>query len=175
MRRQQPASEHAIATFEIPYARIMPPESENSTIKKYVVYDLSVRQDQSVSDPHPATIERRYTHFLQLQRGLRKDFPQLMDGGSATPLFPKKVLIGNFSRDLIAVRSAAFESFLDHIIASSELRESSHFLQFLQGIELSQACQLLDERRNEQAVPILENCFRLLNKVSILHVKLALC
>lgn len=142
----------------------MPPESENSTVKKYVVYDLSVCQVHSVSDPHPATIERRYTHFLQLQRGLRKDFPQLMD---AAPLFPKKVLIGNFSRDLIAVRSAAFESFLDHIIASSELRESSHFLQFLQGIELSQACQLLDERRNEQAVPILENCFRLLNKVCI--------
>lgn len=153
------------------YARVMPPESENSAVKKYVVYGVSVRQDQSVSDPHPAAIERRYTHFLQLQRGLRKDFPQLMDSGSAaTPIFPKKVLIGNFSVDLIADRGAAFESFLDHIIASSELRESSHFLQFLQGIELSQACQLLDERRNEQAVPILENCFRLLNKVRILYV-----
>uniref|UniRef100_A0A8W7P897 Uncharacterized protein n=1 Tax=Anopheles coluzzii TaxID=1518534 RepID=A0A8W7P897_ANOCL len=33
------------------------------------------------------------------------------------------------------------------------------------GDELRNACQLLDERRNELAVPLLENCFRLLNKI----------
>lgn len=154
----------------------MPPvDSEpTATVKKYVVYDLSVRQDMSsTSDPHPATIERRYTNFLELHRALRKDFGQFMDtsGTAMAPPFPKKVLMGNFSRELIAERSAAFEALLDHIVATTPLRESVHFLQFLQGIELKRACQLLDERRNEQAVPILENCFRLLNKVSFcLHL-----
>lgn len=146
-----------------------PPDSEHAaTVKKYVVYDLTVRQDLTSSDPHPATIERRYTNFLELHRGLRKDYAPLMDS-STTPPFPKKVLMGNFSRDLIAERSAAFEAFLDHIVGQSALRESAHFLHFLQGIELTRACQLLDERRNEQAVPILENCFRLLNKVSFVN------
>lgn len=160
-RRQQPSNQNATLTFEIPYARVMPPDGENSNAKKYVVYDLSVRQDLSSSDPHPATIERRYTHFLNLMNGLRKDHSAHMQSVS----FPKKVFMGNFSSDLIAARSSAFETFLDFIVASTELRESPHFLNFLQGIELTRACQLLDERRNEQAVPILENCFRLLNKV----------
>lgn len=143
----------------------MPPESENSNAKKYVVYDLSIRQDLTASDPHPATIERRYTHFLQLMNGLRKDFNKLMQ-----PIqFPKKVIMGNFTSDLISERSAAFETFLDYVVASADLRESAHFLHFLQGIELAKACQLLDERRNEQAVPILENCFRLLNKVTFIY------
>lgn len=160
-RRQQPSSENAYLTFEIPFARVMPSENEKSNAKKYVVYDLSVRQDLTASDPHPATIERRYTHFLQLMNGLRKEFGPLLNSVQ----FPKKVLMGNFSSDLISERSAAFETFLDYVVSSPVLRESAYFLHFLQGIELGNACQLLDERRNEQAVPILENCFRLLNKV----------
>lgn len=75
--------------------------------------------------------------------------------------------MGNFSDELISERGLAFETFLDYVAGTTALRESPHFLTFLEEIELDQACQLLDERRNEQAVPILENCFRLLNKVSV--------
>lgn len=153
-----------IVRFEIPYARVMPPtnENENSTVKKYVAYDLNIRQDSTKStDPNPVTIERRYSDFLELYDGLRKENPTLM-GAVA---FPKKVFLGNFSSDLIAERSAAFEAFLDHIVSSSVLREMPCFLQFLQGKELTKACRLLDERRNEIAVPMLEDCFRLLNKI----------
>lgn len=152
-----------IVRFEIPYARVMPPaESENTTIKKYVIYDLNIRQDSTIStDPNPVTIERRYSDFLALYETLRKDHALLINSIA----FPKKVFMGNFSSDLIAERSAAFEAFLDHVVSSSVLRETSSFLHFLQDIELHRACQLLDERRNEQAVPILEDCFRLLNKI----------
>lgn len=131
-------------------------------MKKYVVYDLNIRQDSlGACDANPVTIERRYTDFLNLYDGLRKDHAALVD----RVIFPKKVFIGNFSSDLIAERSSAFETFLDHVVSTPVLRESDHFLKFLQEAELTRACQLLDERRNEQAVPILENCFRLLNKI----------
>lgn len=141
----------------------MPPDSGNASVKKFVVYDIIIRQDQTAFEQNSAVIERRYTHFLQLYNGLKRDHSQLMQKLD----FPKKALIGNFSSDLIAGRSNAFERFLVHVVSTTQLRESAHFLAFLQEIELDQACQLLDERRNEQAVPILENCFRLLNKVSV--------
>lgn len=163
-RRPLPEDGSVIVRFEIPFAHVMPPpnENENATVKKYVAYDLSIRQDSiNSTDPNPVTIERRYSDFLNLYDALRKDHPQLM----LNVAFPKKAFMGNFSSDLIAERSAAFEAFLDHIVASSILREANSFLQFLHGKELTKACRLLDERRNELAVPMLEDCFRLLNKI----------
>lgn len=163
-RRPLPRDGSVIVRFEIPYAHVMPPsnENENSTIKKYVMYDLSIRQDSvEKTDPNPVTIERRYTDFLNLYDGLRMEYPTVLN---AIP-FPKKVFMGNFSSDLIAERSAAFEALLDHIMSLNDLRESTHFLQFLRDTELTKACRLLDERRNEIAIPILEDCFRLLNKI----------
>lgn len=163
-RRALPQDGSVIVRFEIPFAHVMPPpnENENSTIKKYVVYDLNIRQDSTqTTDSNPVTIERRYTDFLRLFDGLRDEHSTQM---TAIP-FPKKAFIGNFSSALIAERSTAFEALLDHIMSSPDLRESPHFLQFLRDMELTKACRLLDERRNEMAVPILEDCFRLLNKI----------
>ncbi|XP_050089303.1 sorting nexin-21 isoform X1 [Anopheles aquasalis] len=160
--------------FEIIHARILPAVATteltadasggaggNNAVKKYVVYVVNVREDGHPRDPRPTSIDRRYTHFLKLYEGLRKDHPTLVQGVA----FPKKVLMGNFTPELIGERSGAFELFLDHIMSVPLLRESEHFLEFLQHDELTRACQLLDERRNEQAVPLLENSFRLLNKL----------
>ncbi|XP_058124108.1 sorting nexin-21 isoform X1 [Anopheles ziemanni] len=164
-RRPLPADGEVTLCFEIPLARILPSgatgDGGTSAGKKYVVYEVSIRKDGPGPDPYPTSIERRYTHFLKLYEGLRKDHP----GAVQMINFPKKVLMGNFSAELIADRSAAFESILDHLVTVPLLRESEHFLEFLQGDELRNACQLLDERRNELAVPLLENCFRLLNKI----------
>ncbi|XP_059618592.1 sorting nexin-21 [Phlebotomus argentipes] len=166
--RKVPSEGNMVLHFEIPSAKILPTEKDNSNSKKYVNYELCVTQISSATpDPHPATIERRYTNFLMLYNGLRKDHPNLLQN----VFFPKKAIMGNFSPDLIAERGAAFEVFLDHIVSSWELKESPHFLNFLQGIELERACRLLDERRNEQAVPILQNSFRLLNKIYLDHSK----
>lgn len=163
-RRPLPQDGSIIVRFEIPFAHVMPPpnENENSTIKKFVVYDLNIRQESTQStDSNPVTIERRYTDFLRLYDGLRAEHSTQM----TTIPFPKKAFIGNFSSALIAERSTAFEALLDHIVGSPDLRESIHFLEFLRDSELTKACRLLDERRNEMAVPILEDCFRLLNKI----------
>ncbi|XP_039433081.1 sorting nexin-21 isoform X2 [Culex pipiens pallens] len=184
-RRPLPTGGNVELCFEIPFARVLPSDpapssdgdaagssgtaatavavttSSTASGKKYVIYDVNVRLDGPEPDPHPTSIERRYTHFLRLYDGLRKQCPQLLQGVA----FPKKVLMGNFSAELIGERSAAFESFLDYIVTVPSLRESEHFLEFLQGDELRRACQLLDERRNEFAVPLLESTFRILNKI----------
>lgn len=58
--------------------------------KKFVAYMLQVRQDSTKTrafDPEPANVERRYTHFLDLYNGLRKDHPTLLNNVS----FPRKV------------------------------------------------------------------------------------
>lgn len=161
--RPLPDDGSTVLRFEIPYARILSPANNSSSSggKKYVVYDVSVRIDSKDPDPNPTSIERRYTHFLNLYESLKKEHPTLVQ----SIIFPKKVLIGNFTAELIGERSAAFENFLDYIISVPLLRDSEHFLEFLQSDELRNACQLLDERRNEFAVPILENTFRILNKV----------
>ncbi|XP_049279516.1 sorting nexin-21 isoform X3 [Anopheles funestus] len=165
-RRPLPPADDVVLCFEIPLARILPTaatpgDGATSTGKKYVIYEVNIRKDGPGPDPYPTSVERRYTHFLRLYEGLRKDHPTLLQSVN----FPKKVLMGNFTAELIGERSAAFECFLDHIVSVPLLRDSVHFLEFLQGDELRNACQLLDERRNELAVPLLENCFRLLNKI----------
>jgi hypothetical protein len=58
--------------------------------KKFVAYMLQVRQDNkesSLYDPDPANVERRYTHFLDLYNGLKKENAALLTNLS----FPRKV------------------------------------------------------------------------------------
>lgn len=152
-----------IARFEVLSARVLPQESGNNS-KKFVLYKIQVRMEFSRpedDDQNEAVMERRYTDLLNLYENLRKDNASLLQDIT----FPKKKLIGNFSPSLIAERSTAFERFLDYIIKVPALRNSEYFLEFIQADELNRACLLLDERRNEQAITILENCFRILNKI----------
>lgn len=60
--------------------------------KKFVAYMVQVRQDgesteTEVFDPDPANVERRYTHFLDLYNGLKKEQPSLLQNIT----FPRKV------------------------------------------------------------------------------------
>ncbi|XP_018564297.1 sorting nexin-21 isoform X1 [Anoplophora glabripennis] len=143
--------------FEIISARI----SEEIEERKHVIYTLQVRFISGNDDLSPSVIERRYTHFLNLYNDLRKEQPQLM----ASIAFPKKVLLGNFDNELISTRSTGFESLLKHITMESKLRSSNSLLKFLQEVELLKAKDLLDKKDHDLAYPILENNFKLLNKV----------
>lgn len=152
-----------IARFEVLSARILP-QSEETNSKKFVLYMIQVRMECNDAELEPentAAIERRYTDLLNLFENLKKNHAALLSDVT----FPKKKLIGNFSPSLIEERSKAFETFLDYIVTVPAIRDSEYFLDFIQGDELKRACALLDERRNEQAVTILENCFRVLNKI----------
>lgn len=59
--------------------------------KMFVVHFI-FRQDSEIKDPHPAEIERRYTHFRTLYLGLKRLFPDMLNSIS----FPKKVIIERF-------------------------------------------------------------------------------
>ncbi|XP_047544993.1 sorting nexin-21 [Vanessa tameamea] len=132
--------------------------------KKYVAYMLQVRQDATESrvfDPDPANVERRYTHFLDLYNGLKKEYPALLN----TISFPRKIVVGNFDPNLISTRCAAFESLLNLIANESRLRDAPAAIAFFQDIELKEARKLIDDGKFDQALSLLETSFKLLNKV----------
>ncbi|XP_034826854.1 sorting nexin-20 [Maniola hyperantus] len=132
--------------------------------KKFVAYMLQVRQDSCdtlVFDRDPANVERRYTHFLDLYNGLRKEYPTLMNNVS----FPRKIVVGNFDANLISTRCAAFESLLNIVASESRLRDSPAAIAFFQKAELKDAKRLIEEGKFDQALSVLETSFKLLNKV----------
>lgn len=132
--------------------------------KKFVAYMLQVRQDSTESrvfDPDPANVERRYTHFLDLYNGLKKDCPSLLNNIS----FPRKIVVGNFDPNLISSRCAAFESLLNLIASESRLRDAPAAIAFFQDVELKDARKLINEGKFDQALSLLETSFKLLNKV----------
>lgn len=116
-------------------------------------------------DQCPSAIERRYTHFLNLYNALKKEQPQLM----TNVIFPKKVLYGNFDNELISTRSTGFESLLKHISQETRLRNSNAMLSFLMDFEMNQAKELLQKNEYENVYPLLEGCFKLLNKVRYIN------
>ncbi|KAL4712948.1 hypothetical protein ACJJTC_012018 [Scirpophaga incertulas] len=134
------------------------------TEKKYVAYMLQVRQDNKESracDPDPVNVERRYTHFLDLYNGLKKEHAAFLGNLS----FPRKMVVGNFEPNLISNRCYAFESLLQLVANESSLRNSVAAISFFNDIELNEAKRLILEKKFDQALSILENSFKLLNKV----------
>ncbi|XP_068621322.1 sorting nexin-20 [Battus philenor] len=129
--------------------------------KKFVAYMMQVRQDVGMLDPDPANVERRYTHFLDLYNGLKKEYPILLNNIA----FPRKMVMGNFEPNLISTRCSAFESLLNLIASESRLRDAPATISFFQDIELKEAKRLLDEGKFDQALSVLESSFKLLNKV----------
>lgn len=126
-----------------------------------MVYTLQIRHVTAVDDASPAILERRYTDFYNLYTELYKQHAKLMPQIT----FPKKVLIGNFDNRVISLRSTGFETLLKHILMEPKLRNSNALLTFLQDNELNKAKQYLAEKQYVLALPLLENNFRLLNKV----------
>ncbi|KAK3915139.1 Sorting nexin-21 [Frankliniella fusca] len=156
--------------FEIVSVRIV----EETGQKKHVAYTINIRKDGETPDPHPAVIERRYSDFLDLFLGLRKEFPSLMSNVS----FPRKVLIGNFGSVVIESRQKGFETLLKHATRNEKLNQSSTLAAFLQNAEQQEAQTWMIQQRYDLAVPLLENAFRLLNKLYTdrhPHVIIALC
>ncbi|XP_045470157.1 sorting nexin-20 isoform X2 [Harmonia axyridis] len=149
------ANDRSNLVFEIISARI------HDEDKKYVVYNLQVRHISGFDDLSPSLIERRYTHFLSLYNSLKMEYPDLM----VTVEFPKKVLLGNFDNSLISSRSTGFETMLKYVSSNNNLRNSKSLLVFLQEPELTKAKDLLERKEFNEAFPILEANFLLLNKV----------
>lgn len=143
--------------FEIVSARTV----ESRKHKKYVAYTVMVRVMDEMEDSHPAVLERRYNDFLTLYSILRKDFAIQL---SAVP-FPKKIIVGNFSPEVISSRCTGFEAFLDLIGSTTQMRCCEAVTSFFQERELIDALKLIQDKQYYQAIPLLENCFWVMNKL----------
>lgn len=144
--------------FEITTTRI---SDDNEGEKKHIIYSLQIRHTSGKDDSCPSVIERRYTDFLNFYMALKAEHPTLL----ASITFPKKVLLGNFENKLISERSTGFQALLKHVTQNSKLRGSVALLNFLQNVELYRVKSILAEKQFSEALPLLENNFRLLNKV----------
>lgn len=150
--------------------------------KKYVLYIVRVsKESEEQIDSEPSEFARRYTQFSDLYNNLKRDFPSPM----STVNFPKKVLyhelfysniiflslhnfqvlLGNFDLKVIMSRTSGFVTFLEHIAKDVRLREAPCTINFFQQPELTKAKKLMEEKKYDQALSILEDNFKLLNKV----------
>ncbi|XP_014248147.1 sorting nexin-20 [Cimex lectularius] len=127
--------------------------------KAFLIYSIKVSSE--AKDPQPVVIKRRYTDFLVLFNSLKNDFPDLTESVQ----FPRKAIFGNFSKDVINERKEGFQKFLEVIGTTSQLRISPAVTNFMQYRELSNAVKLIEQNNLEQAVPLVENCFWVMNKV----------
>uniref|UniRef100_A0A8C3STR3 Sorting nexin family member 21 n=1 Tax=Chelydra serpentina TaxID=8475 RepID=A0A8C3STR3_CHESE len=143
--------------FEVTSASVV---SERSA--KYVLYTIYlIRSGQF--DKAPAAIARRYSDFERLNRRLRHQFGSDMAGVS----FPRKRLRKNFTAETIAKRSRAFEQFLSHLHSVTEIRRSSHFLEFFFLRDLQAAQRLTCSGMYREALATWSNAHRLQDKLGV--------
>lgn len=90
-------------------------------------------------DTDQAIIERRYSDFLSLHKGLRKDIPTVLKD---VP-FPKKELFGNYDNDLLEIRGRKFEKYLRYIFHQQGVRQCPAFKEFFYLRHLRQATACL--------------------------------
>ncbi|CAE1287032.1 SNX21 [Acanthosepion pharaonis] len=126
----------------------------------FVMYTVLISKNSGI-DKMPTMIEKRYSDFDRLNNRLRKKFPYKMEDIS----FPKKLLTGNFTSETIARRSRAFEQYLTHLYSISDVRYSEDFANFFYLKELKVAYNLMFECKYSEAIPILEKCLPVQEKV----------
>ncbi|XP_043937921.1 sorting nexin-20 [Protopterus annectens] len=131
--------------FEIPSARIV----EDPDVK-YVKYKVVVIKSGSY-DGIKSCVERRYSDFERLHKGLLKDFKEEMED----VIFPRKRVIGNFSVEMINGRRAAFMDYLEILHSIKYIRRSNKFIDFFIVPELEEAYNCLRGGSYTEALEIL--------------------
>ncbi|XP_048371928.1 sorting nexin-20 [Sphaerodactylus townsendi] len=130
--------------FEIPSARIV-----EKAFAKYVKYQIIIIQTGSF-DSNRSIIERRYSDFERLHADLLKAFYDEMED---VP-FPKKILTGNFTEDIIMERKLAFQDYLRLLYSMGCIQTSSTFIDFLIGPEMEEGYSCLRGGQYTKALEI---------------------
>ncbi|XP_053127344.1 sorting nexin-20 isoform X2 [Hemicordylus capensis] len=119
--------------FEIPSARIV-----EKPFSKHVKYQIIIIQTGSF-DSNKSMIERRYSDFEKLHTYLLKEFYDEMEDVT----FPKKILTGNFTEEIILERKLAFQDYLRLLYSMEFVRTSRMFIDFIIRPELEEAYSCL--------------------------------
>ena len=125
--------------------------------RKYVVYLVMVTEVPQI-DTDKAIVERRYSDFYTLHRGLRRDCPAAIKGVS----FPQKEWFGRgLDESVIESRKRQFEKYLTYVYHQPRVRNSQPFQEFFHLPHLRQATMSLrcenygDSYRNYKLVMFL--------------------
>ncbi|KAH9409753.1 Phosphatidylinositol binding [Tyrophagus putrescentiae] len=150
-------------SFEIIRAKTVTPQNGAG---KYVSYTILIKRSPGL-ETQPALINRRYSDFLSFYKAIRQRHPLLLKDFS----FPRKNFIGNFSAQVIAERSLAFQEFLAYCLSVPEIRSSKEFFAFLYYPELQEAKRCLLNIQLEEAASLFENVHFILEKLTVLSGK----
>ncbi|XP_075693038.1 sorting nexin-20 [Rhinoderma darwinii] len=102
-------------------------------LSKFVMYKIVVIKTGSF-DGKKVFIERRYSDFERLHRNLLKDFKEEMEDVA----FPKKVLMGNLTEEMISKRMMALKDYLGELYAIRCVRKSQKYIEFFIQPELEE-------------------------------------
>ncbi|XP_073515460.1 sorting nexin-20 isoform X2 [Phyllobates terribilis] len=102
-------------------------------LSKFVMYQIVIIKTGSF-DGKKVFIERRYSDFERLHRNLLKNFKEEMED----VLFPKKLLMGNLTEEMIRKRMMALKDYLGEIYAIRCVRKSQKFIEFFIEPELEE-------------------------------------
>lgn len=102
-------------------------------LSKFVMYQIVIIKTGSF-DEKKVFIERRYSDFESLHRNLLKDFREEMED----VVFPKKVLMGNLTKEMISKRMPALQDYLGELYAIRCVRKSQKYTEFFIEPELEE-------------------------------------
>lgn len=142
--------------FDIASARI-----EEGTLSRFVMYQVVVIQTGSF-DSAKAVLERRYSDFQALHRGLRRAFPEETEDVA----FPPRQLLGNLAPALVAARARALGEFLRQAYGLRCARRSPELRAFLTRPELRAAFGCLRAGQYARALDALGRALPLLERLT---------
>ncbi|XP_044126854.1 sorting nexin-20 [Bufo gargarizans] len=102
-------------------------------LSKFVMYQIVIIKTGSF-DGKKVFIERRYSDFERLHRNLLKGFREEMED----IVFPKKVLLGNLTEEMINKRMMALKNYLEELYALKCVRRSQKYIEFFIQPELEE-------------------------------------
>ncbi|XP_018113290.1 sorting nexin-20 isoform X2 [Xenopus laevis] len=142
--------------FEIPSTRIA-----EDFLSKFVIYQIVIIRTGSF-DGNKVFIERRYSDFEKLHRTLLKEFKEEMED----VLFPKKVLIGNLTSEMISKRMLGLKNYLDELYAIKCVRWSKIYIDFFLDPELDEGYSCLRGGQYKKAMEIFQQIVCLQEKLT---------
>ncbi|GBN36598.1 Sorting nexin-21 [Araneus ventricosus] len=139
---------------------IVSAKTNSDSKKKFVSYTVLIKRSPGL-ETQPGVLERRYSDFLSLYQTLKKLYPMLLNSFP----FPKKAILGNFTADIIAERSVAFQHFLAYAYSVKELRQSAELAEFLYNREIQEAHAMMKLAQFEDSAVLLENVYFIQEKI----------
>nr|DBA17042.1 TPA: hypothetical protein GDO54_002557 [Pyxicephalus adspersus] len=129
-------------------------------LSKFVMYKIVIIKTGSF-DGKKVFIERRYSDFETLHRNLLKDFKDEMED----VIFPKKILIGNLTEEIIRMRMIALKDYLDELYAIRCVRKSSQFVMFFIKSDLGEGYSCIRGGQYKRAMEIFQQVLYLQEKL----------